>query len=182
MRPWGGAPNFGKLRAPVNRLTAWARGFGVTSPSDAWGFGDTTSSANRLAQSPGRSPSVFNWFRPGYTPPSTALSQAGLVGPEFQITTEPSVVAYVNYMQALVQNGTGDTRADYSPLVSLVGNSQGLLDEITARLGVTLSASASQTIRGAIDSIDGSSPAGQNNRIYTGVLLTLASPDFIAQK
>jgi len=85
-------------------------------------------------------------------------------------------------MQALVQSGTGDTRADYTSLAAVVANSQSLLDEIAARLGVTLSAAASQTIRGAIDSIDGSSTAGQNNRIYSGILLTMASPDFIAQK
>ena len=53
----------------------------------------------RLGQSPLRSPSVFNFFRPGYVPPNTRDRRAGLVAPEFQITNEPSVVGYVNYMQ-----------------------------------------------------------------------------------
>jgi uncharacterized protein (DUF1800 family) len=174
--------NFGKLRAPINRLTAWARGFGVTSPSDVWGIGDTSSPANRLAQSPGRAPSVFNFFRPGYTPPNTSISAGGLVGPEFQITTEPSVVAYINYMQSLVSNGTGDTRADYTALLTLAPNAQNLVDEVNLILGAGLSSATLGTIRTAIEGIDATSAAGQNNRVYAAILLTLAAPEFIAQK
>ena len=109
------AANFGKLREPVMRLTNWARAFGATSPSDAWAFGNTTSSLNRLAQSPGRSPSVFNFFRPGYTPPNTAIATAGLVAPEMQITNEPSVIAYVNYMQTLTSAQTSDPAPPIAP-------------------------------------------------------------------
>ena len=174
--------NFGKLRAPINRLTAWARGFGVTSPGDLWAFGDTSSSSNRLAQSPGRAPSVFNFFRPGYTPPNTAISSAGLVGPEFQITTEPSVVAYVNYLQGLIANGTGDMRADYSALLPLATNAQSLVDEVNLILGGGLASATLTTIRTAVESIDGSTDAGKNNRIYTAILLTMASPEFITQR
>ena len=60
---------FGKLREPVVRLVQWAKAFNVASPTQAWPFGNTASSANRLGESPGRAPSVFNWFRPGYSPP-----------------------------------------------------------------------------------------------------------------
>lgn len=176
------AANAGKLRAPVNRLTGWARGFGVTSPSDAWAFGDTSSSSTRLAQSPGRAPSVFNFFRPGYTPPNTALASAGLVGPEFQITTEPSVIAYVNYMQTLIQNGTGDTKADYSGLTTLAATPQALVDEVKLILGAQLSPTTVTTITGAVAAIDGSTAAGTNNRIYTAILLVMASPEYITQK
>jgi uncharacterized protein (DUF1800 family) len=173
--------NFGKLRAPVNRLTAWARGFGVNSPSNAWGFGDTSSASNRLAQSPGRSPSVFNFFRPGYTPPNTPIASAGLVGPEFQITTEPSVVAYINYMQNLIANGTGDTRADYSTLTALASDAPALIDEVALILGAGLSAASVATIRSAVEAIANTANNSANNRIYTAILLTMASPDFIVQ-
>jgi uncharacterized protein (DUF1800 family) len=176
-----GGANFGKLRAPVNRLTAWARGFGVNSPSNAWGFGDTSSASNRLAQSPGRSPSVFNFFRPGYTPPNTPIATAGLVGPEFQITTEPSVVAYINYMQNLIANGTGDTRADYSALTALAPDAQALVDEVALILGAGLSAASVATIRSAVEAIATTANNSANNRIYTAILLTMASPDFIVQ-
>ena len=64
----------GKLREPIMRLTGWARAYGATSPSNGWAIGDTSSTTSRLGQSPGRSPTVFNFFRPGYTPPATAIS------------------------------------------------------------------------------------------------------------
>ena len=72
-----GVPAYGKLREPIIRLTGWARAFNATSPSGAWPIGDTSSTANRLGQSPGRSPRVFNFFRPGYTPPNSAIATAG---------------------------------------------------------------------------------------------------------
>ncbi len=46
-----------------------------------------------------RAPSVFNFYRPGYVPPSTAIAVRGMVAPEFQITTETSVAGYINFMQ-----------------------------------------------------------------------------------
>jgi len=175
--------NFGKLREPVVRLTNWARAFGVTSPSDAWAIGDTSSSVNRLAQSIGHSPSVFNFFRPGYTPPNTAISAAGLVAPELQITNEPSVIAYVNYMQALIQNGTGDVRADYTAILTKASDSTALIDEINILLAAgQLSSATRATIKTAVDSIGTTTSALLNNRVYTAILLTMASPDYLAQK
>lgn len=73
----------------------------------------------------GRSGSVFNFFRPGYSPPNTAISNAGLLAPEFQITNELSVVAYVNYMQTVVSNTVGDIRADYTELLAVVTSMAG---------------------------------------------------------
>ena len=174
---------FGKLRAPVNRLTNWARAFGVTSASEAWNFGTTTSPSNRLAQSPGRSPSVFNFFRPGYTPPNTELSTRGLVGPEFQITTEPSVIAYINYMQTLIQNGAGDARGNYTEILALAADSQALVDEVNLILAAgQISAPTLATIKGAVDAIAATGTNGPINRVYTAILLVMASPEYIAQK
>jgi uncharacterized protein (DUF1800 family) len=98
---------FGKLREPILRFVGWARAFGATSPSDAWAVGNTSDPATRLGQSPGRSASVFNFFRPGYVPPNSTLGAQSLVAPEFQITNESSVVGYVNLMQRVVGGGRG---------------------------------------------------------------------------
>ena len=57
-------PSSGKLREPVQRLLQWGRSFGVTSATEAWNIGDTSNPATRLGQSPLRSGSVFNFFRP----------------------------------------------------------------------------------------------------------------------
>jgi hypothetical protein len=118
--------SWGKLREPMLRFLAWARAYGATSPSDAWAIGSTADPATRFGQSPGRSASVFNFFRPGYVPPNTAIATAGLVAPEFQITNEPSVIAYVNYMATLIESGAGDFRADYADMISLAADSKAL--------------------------------------------------------
>jgi uncharacterized protein (DUF1800 family) len=178
----GTSASYGKLREPVMRLTGWARAFNANSPSGAWPIGDTSSTATRLGQSPGRSQSVFNFFRPGYTPPNSAIADAGLVAPEFQITNEPSVIAYVNYMAALVQTGSGDFRADYADMVALSADSQALVDEVDILLGARLGVTAKASIKAAIDAIPiGGANAGLN-RSYTAILLTLASPDYLVQK
>jgi uncharacterized protein (DUF1800 family) len=178
------SPTFGKIRAPVNRLTNWARSFAVSSPSEAWAFENTTSPLTRLAQGPGRAPSVFNFFRPGYTPPNTELATRGLVAPELQITNEPSVIAYVNYMTALVSStGAGDAQPNYADIQRLFNDTQALIDEANLLLAAgQVSAATVATIKGAVDSIDASSATGQLRRVQTAILLIMASPEYIAQK
>lgn len=177
-----GTANFGKLREPIRRLVGWARAFNASSPSNAWPIGDTSSTANRIGQSPGRSPSVFNFFRPGYTPAGSPIADQGLVAPEFQITNEPSVIAYVNYMQALVNNGTGDFRADYTDVEAMAGDSIALVDEIDLRLGARLSDATKGQIRTAVESIATTAAGGPLNRVKTAVMLTLAAPEYLVQK
>ena len=178
-----GGTSFGKLREPVVRLTQWARAFGVTSPTNLWPFGSTTSSATRLAESPGRAPSVFNFFRPGYTPPGSSVSAQGLVAPEFQIVNEPSVVAYINYMQTLIVSGAGEARADYASLTALIADSQALLDELNLVLAANQIGSATiASLKTALDSIAVTTTAGQNNRLYAALVLVMAAPEFLVQK
>ncbi len=167
----------GKLREPVMRLTGWARACGATSVSGNWTTGDTSASTNRLSQSMGRSSSVFNFFRPGYTPPNTPVANAGLVAPELQITNEISVVGYVNYMQSVVNNGT-DLRTDYAALATIAGDSQALVDRVNLLLaaGQVNSATLGQ-IKTAVDS-----STNTNNRIAIAVLLVLAAPDYLTLK
>ena len=175
-----GSSTFGKVREPVQRLVHWARAFNVQSPTQAWPFGNTSSSANRLAEGAGRAPSVFNWFRPGYTPPGTALAAAGLESPELQLASEPSVVAYVNYMQSVIVNGAGEAKPDYSALLALAPDNQALLDELNLVLaaGQIGTATISQ-MKSALDTISGASAAGLSSRVYAAVLLVMASPDYL---
>ncbi|GAA0679377.1 uncharacterized protein (DUF1800 family) [Sphingomonas insulae] len=170
----------GKLREPVMRLTGWARFAKVASPGNLWAFGDTSSQSSRLGQSMGRSATVFNFFRPAYAPPATGISSAGLVAPEFQITNEQSVVAYVNYMQGLVANGAGDTKPDYTDLVARASDSAALVDEVNLVLAAgQLGAATVTAIRAAVDSIAATATNGPINRVGIALLLTLASPEFL---
>jgi len=167
----------GKLREPVMRFTGWARGFGASSVSGSFAIGDT-GSPNRLAQSMGRSGSVFNFFRPGYTPPNSGFAGSGLVAPEFQITNEISVVGYVNYMQTVVNNGLADLKSDYAELTALAADSQGLIDRINLVLAAgQLGTATLAQIKTAVDSSTNTS-----NRIAIALLLTMAAPEYLAQK
>ncbi|GGB35827.1 hypothetical protein GCM10011380_26540 [Sphingomonas metalli] len=177
------AANAGKLREPVMRLTGWARAYKVNSPSNAWGFGDTTSQFNRLGQAKGRSPSVFNFYRPGYTPPATGIATAGLVAPEFQITNEQTVVGYVNYMYALVANGTGDTKADYTDILTKAADSAALVDEVNLVLAAgQLSTATVAAIRAAVDSVATTATNANTNRVGIAIMLTLAAPEYLTVK
>ena len=167
--------SFGKLREPVVRLVQWARASKVTSPTNAWPFGNTNSTANRIGESPGRAPSVFNFFRPGYVPPGTSLAASNLVAPEFQITSEPSLIAYTNYMQTVIQSGAGEARPDYSALTPLAADSQLLLDELNLLLAAgQIHPAVIGQMKTALDSI-----TNTTNRIYAAVLLVMASPDYL---
>ena len=174
---------FGKLREPMLRFVAWARAFNATSPSGAWAIPNTADPGTRLGQSPGRSASVFNFFRPGYVPPNSAIGTQALVAPEFQITNESSVVGYVNYLQRAVSVGVGDVKADYTSVLPLVADSQALLNELNIVLAAgQLSAATLATMRSALDSINVSTDAGKNNRLYAALTLVLAAPEFITLK
>lgn len=177
-------PSFGKLREPVVRFLNWARGFNAASPSGLWAIGDLSNAASRLGQSPLRSPSVFNFFRPGYVPPGGALATAGLTAPELQIANETSVAGYLNYMQrAIAGSGIGDVRADYTGLLALAANSQSLLAELNLVLAAgQIPAGTLAGLRTALDTINAGTDTGRRNRVHAALLLVLASPEYIAQK
>ena len=54
-----------------------------------------------------RSPSVFNFYRPGYVPPGTEAATAGLAVPEMQLAQETTAAGYVNYMRDNISSGVG---------------------------------------------------------------------------
>ena len=175
--------DFGKLREPIIRLVQWARAFRVKSPNKTWPFGNTSPSSYRLAESPGRAPSVFNWFRPGYTPPGTAIASKGLVAPEFQITNEPSAIGYINYMQELIDRGAGEALPNYDDFTVLATDSQLLLNELNLVLAAgQISASTISKIKIGLDAIPIAQSEGLLNRIKTAVLLVMASPEYLVQR
>jgi uncharacterized protein (DUF1800 family) len=175
---------FGKVREPVVRFLNWARAFNATSAADGWAIGDLSDPATKLGQSPMRSSSVFNFFRPGYVPPNTSIATASLTAPELQITTESTVAGYVNFMQrAASGSGIGDTRADYSSLIPLATDSAALLAELNLVLAANqVSGTTLATLKSALDSISVTTDTGKLNRIYAAITLVMASPEYIVQK
>jgi uncharacterized protein (DUF1800 family) len=174
---------FGKLREPILRFTNWARAYNATSPSGTWAVGNLSSPATQLGQSPLRAPSVFNFFRPGYVPPNTAMGNNGLLAPEFQITNEISVVGYVNFMNRVVKAGIGDVTGDYSSLLPLANQAAALLNEINVVLAAgQVSATNLAIMADAIGSMPAGTAAALSNRICAALVMVLASPEYIVQK
>ena len=175
--------SFGKLREPMLRLAGWARAYNVASPSGAWAVGNTSDPAKGLAQSPLRSPSVFNFFRPGYVPPNSPLGTATLVAPEFQIANESSVVGCINFMQRAVAGSVGDLTPDYASLLALADDASALIAEINLVLAANqLSAATALSLTTAVQSLPAGTDALRRTRINAALVLVLAAPEYIVQK
>ena len=198
----------GKLREPVLRLSAFMRAFPHTSDTGFFRVGNTDSPASSLGQTPLRSPSVFNFYRPGYVAPGTQTAAAGMVAPEMQILNETSVSGWVNFMRDNLGSGIGqsngtvngvvlnrrDMRRDDSVQMALAATPADLVSHVFERL---LYGQAGQPLKDeiatavgriaipALNSIGSNQAqvdAAKRNRVNAALLLTLASPEFLAQK
>ncbi|MFM7349675.1 MAG: DUF1800 family protein [Erythrobacter sp.] len=181
--------NFGKLREPVLRIAQLARTFGARSNSGNWLVGDLSDPASALGQSPLRSPSVFNFFRPGYFPANTEIANRNLLAPEFQLVNETSVAGYVNFIERAVQGQrapVADLVLDYSAEIAIAQDSAALLDRLDLLLtGRQLSQTTRDLIRGAMDDVaitPNSTNAERLRRVQIGVALIMASTDYLIQK
>ncbi len=81
----------------------------TTTRFSTWilGYTDTSATYN-LGQSPLSANTVFNFFFPDFTFPGT-LAAAGLVTPEFQLTSDTSVALQMNFLESGLLNNTGNT-------------------------------------------------------------------------
>lgn len=146
-------PRAGRIREPVLRFAHMLRAFETTSITGQWRIG-RTDSANTLNQTVLRAPSVFNFYRPGFTPANTPVARAGLVAPEMQLANESSVAGYAGYLD-MSTGGTSSTsigigqwvkvpdpadpsktvnkremQFNYEPLLALAANPEALVDHL----------------------------------------------------
>ncbi|MBX3590250.1 MAG: DUF1800 domain-containing protein [Burkholderiaceae bacterium] len=192
--PLAGATDYGKLREPVLRIAHWLRAFGAQSASGRFLIGNTDNPNSSLGQTPMRSPSVFNFYRPGYVPPNTDIAAAGLVAPEMQITHESSVAGYLNTLRSVISSGIGsgsprDVQPDYGEVIGLADRPDALVDRIGAML---IAGDMSPELRAqAIDAVGSVAVSTSNaqsaatarlNRVKLAVFLVMASPDYLVQK
>jgi uncharacterized protein (DUF1800 family) len=182
-----GNPQYGKVRESLVRYTQWARAFSAQSRNGSFHIGSTEDPIYSLGEMATRSPTVFNWFAPGYTPPGTSLASAGLVAPEMQMTDVSTVVGYLNWMEWAVsadaQDGS-DIYSSYSAEAGLAANPDALVDRINLLL---MAGTMDATLRGqilaavnsiAIPSTGGGIQTALTNRAQIAIYLTLASPAY----
>lgn len=182
-------PEFGKLREPVIRFTHWARAFEINSAdaSNERVLRDTSSS-ELLGQHPYRSPSVFNFYRPGYIAPGTETGAAGLTAPELQIANASTVMGYPNFLtlyalgvSPLVDSGAPRAFAsDYANEVALAADPGALLDHLDLLLTHgTLSEETRARITEALNVINPGSEAGLLGRARLASIMVMTAPEYI---
>jgi uncharacterized protein (DUF1800 family) len=196
-------PTFGKLREPFLRTVNVARAFNATSP-DGWYYLDAFTLDH--VQEPFKSPSVFNFFLPTYSPPG-ALAQAGLVSPELQIINATSGTTAPNYFWNAITGGlhrwgvgtpSKNTRLTLTQEMLLnvppseINNPGSTLqpldpDPLIRRLdlvltGGTLDPESFRIIREALNRIGpGSGWDWPRNRLKLAIYLIVTSPEFAVQ-
>jgi uncharacterized protein (DUF1800 family) len=171
----------GRLREPVQMLAQYMRLF-TTPPSDGRFDFNVWWMEEVFQQRPMSSPSVFNFYSPGFLPPGE-MSQADVVGPEFQILHEGTVVDAYNFIEYFVMNpvdGATGYQHDYGPWESLAGNPAAMVDKMSLLLtGGTLS-SASRTI--IVDAVTKVSATKPTDRVKMAIMLFMIAPDYKVQK
>jgi uncharacterized protein (DUF1800 family) len=189
----------GKVREPVLRLSAFMRAFPHRSVSGDFDIEITTNPGTALGQAPLHSPSVFNFYRPGYVAPGTQSAARGLMAPELQLVNETSVAGYVNFMRDSISNGVGfpagqgmtrrDLQGDYTAELALAADVPALVDRVTTRLAYGAVGPLRRTeIIDAVRAIDipGSDNSKINEakrkRVNAAILLTVAAPEFVVIK
>ena len=125
---------FGKLKEPLLRMTGIYRAFNAASQEGRFPFFNVQ---NNLDQAALRSPTVFNFFLPGYVQPGT-LASAGLLAPEFQITTASTAISVPNYIYSAIytpSNPSASTVAlDLSALTANASNPASMVSTLSQLL------------------------------------------------
>ena len=154
---------FGKVREPALRFTHWARAFNASEITPQNSFDPWNGAVgDPLGQEPYESPSVFNFYRPGYVAPGSDSGAAGMTVPELQITNSSTIVGYANFMSHFIfgENASGNDLhrssflPDYSDERPLASNPDALIDHLDLLLTHgNLSAETRDTVRQTLEAI-----------------------------
>jgi hypothetical protein len=180
----------------------------VTVQFSTWLMNTTdTGTSSSLSQTPLNSPTVFNFYFPDYKFPGT-LASAGMTTPEFQLTSDTSVVLQMNFLAngiitggnnsasssrtnglSSFNGGNGALFMDYGPWMtpaytSSTAGVQKLVDDLgTLLCGGQLSASAKTAIVNYVITVtSANSTAQMRDRVSAAIHLILNAPEFTIQK
>ena len=174
---------FGKLREPIVRMAQLLRAFNYSCPCGKIPLYWMDSPVSALGQNPYRALTVFNFFEPGYTQPG-AIASAGLVAPEFQITSEVSITGLSNFMRYVIFNGfTWDTtkplKTDFSNVTPLAATPTQLVEHLNLLLlSGQMSASMKSTLVAELTKMS----ADPLERVKEAVHSIVTSPEYVIQK
>ena len=179
--PGSGAPGAGKLREPFLRYLALHRALGARSADGRWAVVGGVVQA-LTGQYPLSAPSVFNFYQPDFAP-AGPIAEAGLVAPEFQITTDPTIVGVSNLpafalfgdFAADTLPGFGEVTLDLADFEALGDDPDALLDRIDRVFTYgTLSDETRAIVREAVAPLAADPALAARAALY----LVLVSPDY----
>jgi uncharacterized protein (DUF1800 family) len=179
----------GFLREPFLRWVTLLRAFDASAASGEY-LVDGGIPGFLLQQHPMASPSVFNFFQPDFAP-NGPIKDAGLKAPEFQITTDSSVIWLANLAFVFVVSepaipadeslfAPGSIAPEDIPLALDLSDETDLVDDVEAlvdRLDLLLTyGTLSESTRTLItDALEDTDPAA---RAVLALNLFLSSPDY----
>ncbi|MDO6446729.1 DUF1800 family protein [Colwellia sp. 1_MG-2023] len=183
--------SFGKVREPIIRATHMWRAFNLTYISDRIDFSWPD---YFFGQAPLASPSVFNFYRPDYSPIELNASY-GLVAPELQIATESTMTNTINFFAwyGLWRHFSGEVEntdiseedelyLDFSTEVSIAEEegAQALLEHLNIVL--TAGALNDQAITLLVNAFEESEQQDIESKIANLVFLIMSAPQYAIQR
>lgn len=184
----------GKIREPVLKYVQMARIYAkpgstiIATPNNNI-FGDTSNPLTSLGQSPLKSPSVFNFYRPGYIAPSTETGNAGLTAPELQIVNQAAALGYLNFMTRFITQGdtdqVGKLVPDLTEELAIAADAAALVDLLDLKLTAgRMNATTRDLIIEAVEALpvrdNSSRDRDMESRVRIAMLMTVASADYVA--
>lgn len=197
--------SFGKPSEPLLRVSRAMRALPGNLPKPGDPNYYINLQWNMPEQAPLLSPSVFNFYQPGYANPGS-VARAGLLSPEFQIFGETNALRQANQTLGMLSWGIWTSEAmpsgtenyvftfNYAPLVAILNTpgltpqqAQGrLIDYLDVRfLFGAMSPQLRSQILAAFNALPewfDYSTERQTSRAQTALYLVLNSPEFFVQK
>jgi uncharacterized protein (DUF1800 family) len=178
----GAADSMGKVREPILRVTHWMRTFGATSVSGEYTMPQELVDLRQRAL---HAPSVFNYFRPGYTPTHSALA-----APEMQIVDEGTTANWINLVERMLTEGLGwsgpvrDITTTLSTEKQLIATSpDALLDHLNLMLFAgQMSPALRRVLLDAMAGVDRGAANRDDARVKVAIYLALSSPEYLVQR
>ena len=202
---------FGKVREPVIRLTHFARAFDadLSRPEYVRALFDTASLSS-LGQQAYGSPSVFNFYRPGYVAPGTLSGERGLTVPELQIVNASTTPGYINLLSSGAFGQQAEDFTDMRPVFNAYGasfdadvartmfipdyadarpladDSGGLVDYLDDLL--LYGSMSDETRRSLVSTLDAfprsalDDDEGRDTLVGYAVAMVMSSPDYLVQR
>ncbi len=188
---WISDEHQGKLREPLVRYVQFCRANDNLSPNEEY-FNLGYNFFEASGQMPLVAPSVFNFFSPEFEP-NGDISDAGLVGPEFQIHNSRTSIALMNEVDswalwwAIMNNWdyAPNVYVDFGDYAQMAKDPKVLINHLDVKLtNGQLSDFTRDNIVSTLEQMTGNNlgPNVMNYRARLAVYLIMVSPDYAVLK